>query len=119
VVECAIAPADPRHPAATGIKPSRVKEELYYQLKMPKGDHGVKPVLLAEIDGAKETVAWAWERPGGGRSFGFSGLHFHEHWKREDYRRLVAQGVVWAAGLAVPEKGLNVELPESAYELKK
>ncbi|HVL13718.1 MAG TPA: ThuA domain-containing protein, partial [Gemmata sp.] len=119
VVECAIAPADPRHPAANGIKPSRVKEEFYYQLKMPKGDHGVKPVLLAEIDSAKETVAWAWERPGGGRSFGFSGLHFHEHWKREDYRRLVAQGVVWAAGLAVPENGLNVELPESAYELKK
>ena len=96
-----------------------MKDEFYYKLKLPKSDHAVKPVLQAEIDGAKETVAWSWERPDGGRSFGFSGLHFHENWKREEYRRLVAQAVLWTAKLPVPEKGLAVELPESAYELKK
>ena len=66
----------------------------------------VKPVLIADIDGAKEMVAWSWERPDGGRSFGFSGLHFHDNWKREEYRRLVAQGVLWTAKLPMPESGL-------------
>jgi type 1 glutamine amidotransferase len=114
-----VAVADPKHPAATGIRDFKVREEFYYQLKQPNGVTDVKPVLLADIDGAKEMVAWAWERPDGGRSFGFSGLHFHDNWKREDYRRLVAQGVVWAAKLPVPEKGLSVKLPESAYMLEK
>ena len=58
----------------------------------------MKPILRAPIDGTAETVAWAWERPDGGRSFGFSGLHFHDHWKRPEYRRLVAQGSVGGEG---------------------
>jgi type 1 glutamine amidotransferase len=119
VLETSVSVADPKHPIATGIKDFRVKEEFYYKLKMPKGDHAVKPVLQAQIDNAKETVAWSWERPDGGRSFGFSGLHFHENWKREEYRRLVAQAVLWTAKQPVPEKGLAVELPDSAYLLEK
>ncbi|HSQ55802.1 MAG TPA: ThuA domain-containing protein [Gemmata sp.] len=111
--------ANPSHHAATGIQDFTIRDEFYYKLKLPKGDHAVKPVLLAEIDGGKEMVAWSWERPDGGRSFGFSGLHFHENWKRQEYRRLVAQGVRWTAKMPVPEKGLAVELPDSAFELKK
>ena len=101
------------------IKEFKVNEEFYYKLKLPKGDHAVKPVLLAEIDGNKEMVSWSWERPDGGRSFGFSGLHFHANWKREEYWRLVAQGVLWTVKQPIPEKGLAVELPDSAYVLEK
>lgn len=111
--------ADIQHPITTGIKDFKVREEFYYKLKLPRGDHAVKPVLLADIDGNKEMVAWSWERPDGGRSFGFSGLHFHDNWKRDEYRRLVAQGVLWVTKRPVPEKGLPVELPESAYLLEK
>lgn len=118
VVDAAVTIPEPRHPIATGLKPFTVKEEFYYKLKTPKGAT-IQPVVHATIDGNNETVAWAWERPDGGRSFGFSGLHFHEHWKLEDYRRLVAQGTLWVAGLPVPEKGLAVDLPESAYLLEK
>ena len=117
VVEAAVTVPDPRHPAATGIESFTVKEEFYYRLKFARPEGSVKPVLLAEIDGAKEAVAWAWERPGGGRSFGFSGLHFHDHWKRPEYRRLVAQGVLWSVGVSVPEKGLAVDLAEADYRL--
>ncbi len=119
VVETTAFVADPKHPITVGIKDIKVREEFYYKLKFPKGEPAVKPVLQAEIDGAKETVAWSWERADGGRSFGFSGLHFHDNWKREEYRRLVSQAVLWTAKLAVPEKGLAVELPESAYQLEK
>src|SRR5262249_55277542 len=117
VVEAAVAVADPKHPVATGIKDFTVKDEFYYQFKFPKSGPGVKPILQATIEGNKETVAWAWERPDGGRSFGFSGLHFHDNWKRAEYRRLVAQGVLWAAKLPVPENGLPVDLAESDYQL--
>jgi len=112
---------DARDPTAiaAGIKDFTIREEFYYKLKLPKGEQAVKPLLQAEIDGVKETVAWSWERPDGGRSFGFTGLHFHDNWKRDEYRRLVAQGVLWTVKLPVPEKGLSVDLPESAYELEK
>ena len=110
--------ADAKHPIASGIKQFTVREEFYYRLKLPRGEHAVKPLLKAEIGGEKETVAWSWERPDGGRSFGFTGLHFHENWKREEYRRLVAQGVLWTVKLPIPAKGLNVQLPDSAYQLK-
>jgi type 1 glutamine amidotransferase len=119
VAESAVTVADPKHPITTGIGNFKVNEEFYYALKFPKGEPAVKPVLLAQIDGEKYPVAWSWERADGGRSFGFSGLHFHENWKREEYRRLVSQAVLWAAKLPVPEKGLAVELPASAFELKK
>lgn len=45
--------------------------------------------------------------------------HFHDNWKRDEYRRLVAQGVLWVTKQPIPEKGLPVELPESAYVLEK
>jgi type 1 glutamine amidotransferase len=116
VTEATLAVADPAHSVATGIKDFAIKDEFYYKLKLPKSP-GVTPVLQATIDGNKETVAWAWERPDGGRSFGFTGLHFHDNWKRTEYRRLVAQGVLWAAKQPVPKDGLNVDLDEKGYVL--
>ena len=75
-----------------------------------KPDGSVQPVLQAQIDGQMETVAWRWERPDGGRSFGFSGLHFHDNWGRAEYRRLVAQGVLWTMKLEIPKDGLAVDV---------
>lgn len=116
--KAAVTVADANHPATAGLQGFTIREEFYYRLKLPKGEHSVKPLLTAEIEGAKEMVAWSWPRPDGGRSFGFTGLHFHENWKREEYRRLIGQGVMWTLKLPIPEKGLDVALPESAFELK-
>lgn len=104
------------HPLASGIPAKfKVKDEFYYRLKVVKAD-GLKPILRASIEGKEEMVSWAWQRPGGGRSFGFSGLHFHDNWRREEYRRLVAQGVLWTLDLPIPAKGLPVKVSEE--ELK-
>src|SRR5262249_39431651 len=66
--------AEPGHPIATGLKDNiTVKDEFYYQLKAPKSARAVTPILKAKIDGEFHTVAWAYERPGGGRAFGFTG----------------------------------------------
>jgi type 1 glutamine amidotransferase len=114
VVETKLTVATPEHPVATGLVDFPIREEFYYKLKLGTG---VKPILRATIDGNAETVAWAWERPGGGRSFGFSGLHFHDNWKLPQYRRLMAQAVLWAAKLPVPEKGIRVDLTDADLQL--
>ena len=110
-------PADPKHPALGGIGCFQVKDEFYYRLKFVRPSGSVRPLLTVPIDGKDEVVAWAWERPGGGRSFGFSGLHFHANWRLPEYRRLVAQGVLWTLGLPVPEKGLAVKVSEADLKL--
>jgi len=108
VVETDATPTE-KHPVSTGLSAFRIKDEFYYQLKFAKPEGSVKPILSVKIDGEQQPVAWTWERLDGGRSFGFSGLHFHENWKRAEYRRLVGQGVVWTLKAALPEGGLPVE----------
>jgi type 1 glutamine amidotransferase len=117
-MEFEVAPADAKHPALAGVGKFRVKDEFYYELKFAKPEGSVKPLLRASIDGKEQTVAWAWERPDGGRSFGFSGLHFHDNWKLPEYRRLVAQGVLWTLKKPVPKDGLPVEVTEEDLRLK-
>jgi type 1 glutamine amidotransferase len=101
VVDTELRVADPAHPIATGLKDFRVRDELYYRLKFIDPPEGIRPLLQATIDGRAETVAWSYERPGGGRSFGFSGLHFHGNWQRAEYRTLIKQAVLWTLQLSV------------------
>jgi type 1 glutamine amidotransferase len=55
-------------------------------------------------------MAWAFARPGGGRSFGFTGGHFHRNWANDDFRRLVVNAILWCAKEEVPEGGAKVRL---------
>ncbi len=118
VVETTVSLADREHPIARGL-PARltVKDEFYYRLKVVKAE-GVRPIWRAAIEGKDEMVAWAWQRPDGGRSFGFSGLHFHDNWKHEEYRRLVAQGVLWTLDMPIPAKGLPVKVSEEDLKVR-
>jgi type 1 glutamine amidotransferase len=116
VLETDVAIADETHEIATGLHPFRVHEEFYYRLKFIAAKEALKPILAAEIDGQRETVAWAWERGDGGRSFGFSGCHFHHNWELPEYRRLVAQGLLWTLKIPIPKEGLNVDV--TAADLK-
>jgi type 1 glutamine amidotransferase len=99
----------PKHPVLSGIADFRVKDEFYYRLELAKD---MQPLLSTTIEGNEETVCWAFERKDGGRSFGYVGFHFHENWKREDYRRLVKQAVMWSLEIPVPEKGAPVAAAE-------
>ena len=118
VVETKAEVADSKHPIMTGIAGFQVKDEFYYRLKFVKPEGSVKPLLQVTIEGKKETVAWAWQRPDKGRSFGFSGLHFHANWRLTEYRRLVAQGVLWTLKLPIPKDGLAVKVQEKDLKLK-
>ena len=106
------------HPVLRGIADFEIHDEFYYQLEFVQRPGRVTPLITAAIDGNDETVAWAWPRPDGGRSFGFTGLHFHKNWKTDHYRRLVAQGAMWIVGLDVPTDGLAVQVDDQALRLR-
>lgn len=119
VLETQLHVATAQHPICTGLADFRVKDEFYYRLKRAAADEprsALASLLEAEIDGERHMVAWAWQRPDGGRSFGFTGLHFHANWERAEYRRLLAQGVLWTLNLPIPAQGLPVAI--GAEDLK-
>ena len=73
---------------------------------------GVTPLVWSgkEYAGSRaglndDIVAWAYERPGGGRSFSFSGLDAHSAWSLDGMRQFMVNGVLWSAGIDVPSDG--------------
>ncbi|HSJ68184.1 MAG TPA: ThuA domain-containing protein, partial [Anditalea sp.] len=54
-------------------------------------------------------VAWAVERKDGGRGFSTTMGHAHSNWEIDDFRKLILNGIVWAAGVEVPSKGVDVK----------
>jgi type 1 glutamine amidotransferase len=118
VFETTAEAVDPKHAITARIDTFKVKDEFYYRLKFVQPDGAVTPLLRVTIDGKKESVAWCWERPDKGRTFGFSGLHFHANWRLSEYRRLVTQGVLWTMRVNVPHEKLSLEVKEEELRVK-
>lgn len=104
---------DTAHPIARGVAPFELREEFYYDLKFKASDPKPTPILGATIEGidGEKTVAWALERPDGGRGFGFTGGHFFENWALTDFRTLVLNAIVWSAKGEVPIGGVPSSPP--------
>jgi putative membrane-bound dehydrogenase-like protein len=118
----------PDHPITRGVQPFAIEDEWYYHMRFrdemqgvtpiltaippestlnrPDGPHSNNPHVRAE-KGKPQHVAWAAERPNGGRGFGFTGGHFHWNWGDEDFRRLVLNAIVWTAQGEVPAGGVG------------
>jgi type 1 glutamine amidotransferase len=107
--------ATPSHPILRGVSPVEVHEEFYFKLKWAQPAEQITPLIKVRIEEEDHTVGWAWERPDGGRSFGFSGLHFHENWKLESYQRMLAQSVRWVLKREIPEAGVRVNLEAADF----
>jgi type 1 glutamine amidotransferase len=71
-------------------------------------------VMAAVSAGKKQHVAWAYERPDGGRGFGFTGGHFHQNWQQDDFRKTVLNAIVWTAKGDVPVDGVPSRTPSDA-----
>lgn len=119
----------PVHPITRGVKPFRIHDEWYFHMRFPEGMAGVIPILTAvppvstmdREDGPHEgnpavrasvkagevqTMAWAFERPDGGRGFGFTGGHYHKNWGNDNFRKLVLNAILWTAKIEVPPDGV-------------
>ncbi|MGY8643396.1 MAG: ThuA domain-containing protein [Verrucomicrobiales bacterium] len=57
----------------------------------------------------KQTMMWTVERKDGGRGVGFTGGHWHRNWAIDDFRKVVLNGIIWAAKMDVPEGGVKSE----------
>jgi type 1 glutamine amidotransferase len=128
----------PAHPITSGVAPFALKDEWYYNIRFRPEMAGIQPIIIARPDdearagktssprgpfphivdskGRDEILAWAVERPDGGRGFGFTGAHDHENWGDPNFRKLVLNTVLWLAKVEVPEKG--VESTVTPDELK-
>lgn len=106
--DVAVTQAAPKHPISRGWKSFSGKDEWYYKIRFTDGDKRVTPILTTMLPKDKpnpETIAWATQRAGGGRGFGFTGAHYHSNWAIQDFRQMVVNAILWTAKVDVPKKG--------------
>jgi len=117
-----VSPADAAHPTIRGVDAFTYRDEFYPTLRFAAS--GVRPVLRSTLhaqyrDGADVvedraetvTVGWAYERPDGGRSFGYSGAHFLAALEQPMLRRVLLNAILWTAGIEVPDDGAQSPAP--------
>jgi hypothetical protein len=126
----------PVHPITRGVRPFKTNDEWYFHMRFVAGMKGVTPILTAiapestmsRPDGhhsgnphvrravaakVPQHVAWAYERPDGGRGFGFTGGHNHLNWGHDDQRKLVLNAILWVAKVEVPANGVESRVTEA------
>jgi len=109
----------PQHPTTRGVTTFAAPLDGWlYNLHFAPG---AKPLLAGQVpdksrtsadakaqNGRAEVIGWAYERPNGGRSFGFTGCDLHRNWSVESQRRFVTNGILWTAGIEIPAGGAPV-----------
>jgi type 1 glutamine amidotransferase len=122
----------PTHPITRGVRPFSIHDEWYYHMQFRPDMEGVTPILTAvppddtrngedgphsgnptvrARKGMAEHVAWAYERPNGGRGFGCTGGHTHWVYAQNDFRKLMLNAVCWVAKVEVPADGVPTRTP--------
>ena len=122
----------PNHPVTRGVKPFGNRDEWYFNMRwttdasamkrvtpiltskpsdeVRKGPYvsprGPYPHIIAD-SGKTETMMWVYERPDGGRSFGFTGGHTHSNWGDVSQRKIVLNALLWIAKVDVPAGGVH------------
>ncbi len=104
--------AKSRPPGITPILHAKPSDEVRNgPYVYPRGPY--EHIIAAK--GREETMMWVYERPGGGRSFGFTGGHFHKNWANDNFRKVFLNALLWIARADVPPGGVESTL--SAEEL--
>ncbi len=122
----------PDHPVTRGVAPFATHDEWYFNMRWTP-DAAVKaritPILVATPSdavrtgpyvhpkgpydhvvadsGKAETMMWVYERPGGGRGFGFTGGHTHANWGDPSQRKVFLNALLWLANVEVPARGVE------------
>lgn len=125
----------PEHPVTRGVKPFRVHDEWYYHMRFapdrrgvtpilavvppastldrPNGPHSGNPFVRADVaKGEPQVLMWTYDRPNGGRGFGFTGGHYHKNWAEPNFRRIVLNALLWIAKVEVPAGGVESQVTD-------
>jgi hypothetical protein len=122
----------PNHPVTRGVKPFSNRDEWYFNMRWTPDQAAMKrltPILTAKPgddvrkgpyvspagpyphiiadSGKVESMMWVYERPDGGRSFGFTGGHTHTNWGDPNQRKVVLNALLWIAKVDVPARGVE------------
>jgi Trehalose utilisation len=127
----------PNHPVTRGVGPFATHDEWYFNMRWaPEGAKGrMTPILVATpsdevrkgpyvsprgpydhiiaASGRAETMMWVFERPDGGRSFGFTGGHTHANWGDPNQRKIMLNALLWIAKVDVPKEGVRDQITAS------
>ena len=68
---------------------------------------------IIAASGRDETMMWVYERPNGGRSFGFTGGHTHTNWGDPNQRKIMLNALLWIAKVDVPKNGVEDKIVEA------
>ena len=130
----------PDHPITRGVRPFSIHDEWYFHLRFQEGMKGITPILagippastMDRPDGPHsgnpavreavknheiQTMCWAYERPGGGRGFGFTGAHYHKNYGNENFRKIVLNGLAWIAHVNVPANGVECAVSDDDLQV--
>ena len=122
----------PNHPVTRGVKAFSNNDEWYFNMRWTSdaaAKRRITPILTAKPSdevrkgpyvsprgpydhiiadsGKVETMMWLYERPDGGRSFGFTGGHTHTNWGDPSQRKVVLNALLWIAKMEVPKNGVE------------
>jgi hypothetical protein len=128
----------PTHPITRGVKPFATHDEWYFNMRWTENAAAkakITPLLVATpsdevrkgpyvsprgpydhivaASGREETMMWAYERPNGGRSVGFTGGHTHTNWGDVNQRKIMLNALLWIAKVDVPKNGVEDKIVEA------
>jgi type 1 glutamine amidotransferase len=125
----------PDHAVSRGVGPFALLDEWYFNLRWPEDQKGITHILvdkpsdkvrkgpyvyppgpyehIVAASGRQETMMWTFDRPDGGRGFGFTGGHKHVNWSNDHWRKVVLNAILWVAKAEIPANGVSSKvLPE-------
>ena len=117
VCTATLVPEDRDHPVLHGWEAFTMHDEPYWNNYFGKDGPAdnvtaLVTAMLPPEAPQKETVAWAVQRPDGGRGIGIVVPHFFRNWQIDDLRMLVLNAVYWSAKMEVPAEGVRSKLTD-------
>ncbi len=104
----------PQHQILRGVDTWSFREEMYSRYFLPYNPRRTDLLLGTPTNNTNgpQVIAFAHERPDGGRGFVYGGLDFHDNMHlHENLRRFLLNALVWTAGGQVPQGGVEAPPP--------
>lgn len=102
------------HPILRGVKPWVYKDEIFSKFMVKPEDPYRTNLLMGKATKTNQgnienrCITWAYEKEGT-RALLFGGMDYHAALLESNYRRFLLNAIVWAAGVEIPENGVETD----------